>query len=312
MESVRPTLWCFAWLAAVGAALVGCADSPSPSSVAKADSPKKVLPEKAEEKPAADQPEPSDIATASDVVSNEVASKELAEAGWGSLKGKFIYDGVAPKPAKINANAGGCNNNNLFDESLVVSPSGELANVIVWVRTPGVKIHSDYNQTKAKAVQIDNKNCRFDPHIVTYWTAQPLELKNSDPAGHNINASLQKNTAFNIIVPGNAAVENKDVKVSETLPVPMQCNIHKWMNGFLVVQDHPYMSVSADDGTFELNNLPIGELEFQVWHEKAGYVREVDVNGKPTEWKRGRVTLTIKPGENDLGVVKVPASLFNK
>jgi hypothetical protein len=294
-------------LAAVGAALVGCADNPPPAPVAKADSPEST-PEKIRAKLASDQSEPSDVSTTSDK-----ASDEPAEEGWGTLKGKFVYDGVAPQPAKINANAGGCNNNNLFNESLVVSKDGELANVIIWVTTPKVKIHSSYDDLKKTTMSLGNKNCRFDPHVATYWTEQPLELKNFDPVGHNFDASgLQNNIAFNDSVPANGAAIKTGIRKSERLPTGVKCGSHTWMQGWLLVQEHPYMAVTAPDGTFEIENLPTGELEFQFWHEKAGYVREVNVEGKPAEWKRGRATLSIKPGENDLGVVKVPASLFNK
>ena len=50
----------------------------------------------------------------------------------------------------------------------------------------------------------------------------------------------------------------------------------------------------------------VGELEFQVWHEKCGYLV---VDG----WVRGRFTVSINAGAaNKLGEVKVPPALFDK
>ena len=59
------------------------------------------------------------------------------------------------------------------------------------------------------------------------------------------------------------------------MPVKVACNIHPWMNAWLVVKDHPYMAVSDDNGKLEIKNLPAGEWSFQIWQEKAGYLREV-------------------------------------
>jgi hypothetical protein len=82
------------------------------------------------------------------------------------------------------------------------------------------------------------------------------------------------------------------------------------MHGVLVVQDHPYMAASADDGTFEIKNIPAGEHEFQFWHEAPGYLKNLKFQGGSTD-RRGRAKLTIPAGGTlDLGDIKVPASVL--
>jgi uncharacterized protein (DUF2141 family) len=52
--------------------------------------------------------------------------------------------------------------------------------------------------------------------------------------------------------------------------IPVKCDVHPWMNGWIGVQNHPYATVTGDDGAFSLKNLPPGEYEIEAWHEKYG------------------------------------------
>ena len=57
-----------------------------------------------------------------------------ADAQWGNLKGKFVYDGKAPAPQKLNvAKEPMCTEHNPVDESLLVGPDGGLKNVVIFV-----------------------------------------------------------------------------------------------------------------------------------------------------------------------------------
>ncbi len=70
--------------------------------------------------------------------------------------------------------------------------------------------------------------------------------------------------------------------------------------------------VSKADGSFEIENLPVGEeLEFQLWHEKGGYLDEFTLGGKKASAKRGRIDFTVEEGGTDLGDIVVDAKMFN-
>ena len=85
------------------------------------------------------------------------------------------------------------------------------------------------------------------------------------------------------------------------------------MIGWVAVKDDPYFAVSGKDGGFEIQNLPAGSWTFQVWHEKARFVTEVQRNGQPASWSKGRFTIEIAPdGTADLGEIRVAPSLFGK
>jgi hypothetical protein len=234
---------------------------------------------------------------------------------WGNLKGRFVFDGKAPTPEALPVSKEPLclQPPTVVDESLVVNDKGGLANVVVWVRGPkDLKINPDYEKAAKDTVTLDNKHCRFEPHVVAMRTSQPLEVKNSDPFAHNTNIAGVANSLPNQVIPANSS-DTKAVALPEALPVGVTCNIHGWMKGWLLVRPDPYFAVSDKDGNFEIKNLPAGtELEFQVYHEKSGYVQKAKIDGKDPMWTRGRFKMTIKPGDNNLGEIKLEPTQFNK
>lgn len=243
--------------------------------------------------------------------SASVSAAQAAE--WGSLKGRFVYDGDAPTPLKLNVNkdVAVCSKHAPVDESLVVGSDGGLGNVLIYVRSKKkLDVHPDYQQEADAKVSLDNKGCRFEPHIALMRTSQTLEIKNSDPVGHNTKADCVKNTSFNILIPSGETLDRKLTR-EETVPIKVGCNIHPWMTGFVLVRNSPYMAITGEDGSFEIKNIPAGKHEFQLWQEKSGYLRGIEVGGKKTS-KKGRIKLDIEAGETkDLGDILIDPDVLS-
>lgn len=247
-----------------------------------------------------------------------LAANPLCAADWGDVTGTFIFDGPIPKPdpAVINKDLEVCGKHNLVDESLLVSPNGGLQNVVVWIYARAGSeptIHPSYAETEKAEVVLDNKNCRFAPHVLAMRTTQTLVLANSDPVGHSSKIDFFANNPVNPNLPAGGQMKLAGlVTQAERLPCPVSCGIHGWMRGHVLVQEHPYFAVADANGKFTIKNVPAGEWTFKFWHEKSGYVQEVNVGGKDETWKRGELKLDVKAGDNDLGMIKVKPAAFEK
>ncbi len=235
-----------------------------------------------------------------------------ASAEWGTLKGRFVLSGDVPAAAAltVDKDVEVCGKHKLVSEEVVVGEDKGIANVVVFVRDKKVKVKPEL-EAAAKNVKpvLDNLHCRFEPHVLFVQAGQELVIKNSDPVGHNSNIASIKNTPINVLVAADGQSE-ATFKDYEAIPVQVTCNIHPWMKGWIVVRDNPYAAVSKSDGTFEIADLPAEEVELQFWHEKAGYIGEMTINGKAEKVSKGRKKMTIAAGGTDLGEIGLDAKLF--
>jgi hypothetical protein len=206
-----------------------------------------------------------------------------ADAQWGSIKGQVVLDGkldplklLVKKGDAAAKDAAVCAAQDVPDESVVVDEkTNGIANVIVYLRRKPEKIHPKFDKPAAAKVTYDQMGCKFIPHATILQTNQKLSVVSGDAIAHNTRATPLKNQGFNFIVKANDR-EGTDVpfKLAENLPIEIRCDIHPWMRGWVMVVDHPYATVTAADGTFEIKDLPPGDNEFRVWQEKVGYLEK--------------------------------------
>ncbi len=234
-----------------------------------------------------------------------------AFAEWGTLKGKFVLQGEVPAaaPLTVDKEVEICGKHKLVSESVVVGDDKGIANVVVFVRDKKVKVKPELEAAAKEAKPVlDNLNCRFEPHVVVVQVGQQLVLKNSDPTGHNSNIASIKKPSNDIIPTGGQVIKSFDS--DEAIPAQVSCNVHPWMKSWLVIRNNPYAAVSKADGSFEIADLPAEELEIQFWHEKAGYLGEMTINGKAEKVSKGRKKIVIAAGGTDLGEIGLDAKLF--
>jgi len=254
------------------------------------------------------------IACGAIVASCGLASGMAGAEEWGTIKGRFLYGGDAPSAAELKADKDVevCGKHKLVNEELAVGADKGVANVVVFVRDKGVKVHPDAAaEAKATKVVLDNKDCRFSPHVVVVQTGQPLIIKNSDTVGHNSNVATLKNPPSNSLIPAGGE-SSIPFASEEAVPAQVTCNIHPWMKGWVVVRPNPYAVVSAADGSFEIKNVPAGEVELQLWHEKAGYIGEITVGGKSEKIAKGRRKVKVEAAGTNLGEMVLAPGLFQK
>jgi hypothetical protein len=159
---------------------------------------------------------------------------------------------------------------------------GKLANVFVYVKEG---LGDRTFPTPQQGVEIDQDGCRYHPHILAIQANQDLIIKNADGILHNINTQPTVNQGFNVSQPVEMETR-KSFSMPEVM-IPVKCDVHGWMEAYIGVQNHPYMAVSAEDGTFSLADLPPSTYTIEAWHELYGtQTQTVTVGPKET----GQVT----------------------
>ncbi len=211
----------------------------------------------------------------------------LADAA--TVAGLVKFEGAPPKmpPMQMGADAFCASQHPtpVPDEEVVVGAGGELANVIVFVKNAPA---GPANTTPAV---LDQRGCKYIPHVSAVQVGQPIQIKNSDNTLHNVHAMPKTNSAFNEGQPVQGMVSTKKFDKVEMTPFRIKCDVHGWMKSYMAVLPHSYHSVSQMNGTFSIGNLPPGTYTLVAWHEKYGQQEQaVTVGAKETK----QVTFTFK------------------
>jgi hypothetical protein len=244
------------------------------------------------------------------------AAAESTGTGWGTLKGRFKFVGTppAPSPLKADKDTEVCGKGGqIMDNSLVVASDGGIANIALYARAK--RVHDSAKplaEGEGPQVIFDQKNCMFLTHVMAFQLGSKLDIKNSDPIGHNTKVDPQKGVPFNQTLAVGQSVPYAATS-EETLPATVSCSIHPWMRAYLLPRKDKYFAVTKADGTFEIANLPAGEeVEIQVWHERAsGPGGALALDKKELKWtSKGRFKVKLEPDQTLELALEVPAAAF--
>lgn len=212
------------------------------------------------------------------------AANPVDQATAGNVTGVVKFTGSKPKMQKIAMGADAycktAHTTDMYSEEVVVNPNNTLKFVYVYVKSG---LGALKFPVPTEPVVFDQKGCVYTPHVAAVQAGQPLKVRNSDSVLHNVNARPTKNQGFNFGQPVQGMETAKMFSTPEVM-IPVKCDVHPWMHGWIGVQDHPFASVTGDDGSFSLKNLPPGAYEIEAWHEKYGTaVQKVTVGAKETK-----------------------------
>ncbi|HLL16508.1 MAG TPA: carboxypeptidase regulatory-like domain-containing protein [Pyrinomonadaceae bacterium] len=230
-----------------------------------------------------------------DVAEDEGGATETAGVPYkssgneGSITGAINFTGEAPAPKPISMDADAAcaqTNPNPQTEDVVVK-DGKLANVLVYVKdgktADGKSITGFTFEVPATEVVLDQKGCRYIPHVLGMMAGQKLKVLNSDPTAHNVHPSPKSNKEWNQSQPANAAPIIQTFTRAEIV-VPVKCNQHPWMKANIGVMKHPLYAVSGENGAFEIKGIPPGTYTVATWHERYGEKSQsVTIGAKETK-----------------------------
>ncbi len=121
-------------------------------------------------------------------------------------------------------------------------------------------------------VKIDQSHLAFAPHVLVIQQGTTVEFKNDDNVGHNVYWPAihhDKKLAHNMGTWPQGL--SKPFTFTEVGDVPLLCNVHPEMSGYIFVVPTPYFAVTDKDGNFVIKNVPPGQYTVKTGSE----------NGKP-------------------------------
>jgi len=197
-----------------------------------------------------------------------------------TIEGVVDFTGKAPTPGKLHREADPFCAKKPMTDPTVLTKGGKLQNVWVHV-SKGAK---EAAKVPATAVEMDQKDCMYEPRFTTAVVGQKIQAKNGDPVLHNVHTYLGSATLFNKGMPNDKAAPIEYTAKDEGM-MKWKCDVHPWMRGFIGVSKSGLQAVTGADGSFKIENVPPGKYTIEAWHEKYGTkTQEVTVEaGKPAK-----------------------------
>ena len=206
---------------------------------------------------------------------------------WGSIKGRLVYKGDAPKMNEIELDKLGLAAKDLewfkstgpvMNQEWVIDPkSKSIQWVYVWLLPENPKGTFKPHESLLEIpkdkllVPVDQDPIGYVPHAVAIQLGQGLLMRNKGPIGHVFNFTAFENESFNKAMAPNSEIVVDKIKLEKSA-IQINCPPHPWERMWLRVFGHPYFAVTNANGEFEIKLAPSGKCRLVVWHEKAGFL----------------------------------------
>ncbi|MFI5305036.1 MAG: carboxypeptidase regulatory-like domain-containing protein [Nitrospiria bacterium] len=192
----------------------------------------------------------------------------------GELSGKILITGqprsTPPHQAKSDANY--CGPEIEYESNKVNVENLGLANTVVSLE--GI---SRGKKHLPSTIPLEMIKCQFRPNIFTGVVGDNYGLFNRDPLLHNVHLRSGDTTIFNIALYPNG---KKIVKpLTQPGVINVKCEIHPFMSATMVIFDHPYFTVTNQNGEYTISDIPAGKYMVRIWHEGISTSeKEVTIN----------------------------------
>jgi plastocyanin len=189
---------------------------------------------------------------------------QLAQsADSGSVSGKVRFKGTPPPARKvaITTDPSVCGTDQQSEEAVVGADKGVKYAV---VRLIGVKVAP----AAVQPVALEQKGCKFVPHVLIVRKGSDFDIVNDDGISHNIHTHSTVNPSIN---KAQTPLKKKlSQKFDQAENIRITCDIHPWMRAWIVVAEDAFAVITDETGSFKLPNVPPGTYKLEVWHEKFG------------------------------------------
>ncbi len=230
---------------------------------------------------------------------SDVRAYEVSEiVNGGTISGKITFQGAAPPPKlfPVNKDPEVCGTERMLKE--VVVRNGLLQGAVLILEEvkagkpfPVARYRGEppgegefrYSGGEGLPLEIFTKGCNFGPFTGVLTLDEPVRFLNKDPIKHILHSVSSRDDKGLIL----RTVHNRELRpdtmvertfLASTLKtdrvVGIHCNRHDFMQSWFYVVTNPYYSLSDQEGTFVIDQVPAGHYELLAWHPTLGLKRQ--------------------------------------
>ena len=128
---------------------------------------------------------------------------------------------------------------------------------------------------------MDQKGLKFVPSLLIVQQGTTVEFQNDDSVQHNVfwpSVGGNKKEGHNLGTWPKG--DKRAFKFDAPGVVPLLCNVHPEMAGYIIVSPTPYFAETDASGSYKIENVPDGKYNVVAWHEgMKTQTKSVDVAG---------------------------------
>ena len=218
---------------------------------------------------------PSDPVWPSEEIEPTASAPPVLGSG-GAVEGRVLFEGNSiPAVTEVENTTDPDHCGRIHSlENVVVSPDNRgIRNAVVAVAD--LPLPEGYEPPVSRLV-LDNRKCRFEPHVSVLTVGSQIEAVNSDPFYHSVHLYGLKQL--------NVSLSTSRSRLIELPKRPgyliVKCDVHGWMQAYIRVDPHPFHAVTDAGGRFRIDGIPSGTHRLEVWHEHFG-PQEYSVSVEP-------------------------------
>jgi plastocyanin len=189
-----------------------------------------------------------------------------ARADGGTITGTVRWKGAVPERAPLErASDPVCVRTPRASEEIVVEKA-RVKDVLVRLAIGSAGTHA----APATPAIVQQDACMYAPRVTGIVAGQAVEIRNGDPTFHNVRGNRGGKVVWNLAQPAGAAPLTRAEVGRPGDVVELHCDVHPWMQAWIVVQDHPYFAVTGVEGAFTIKGVPPGTYTLEAWHPVLG------------------------------------------
>jgi plastocyanin len=144
----------------------------------------------------------------------------------------------------------------------IVRRNRDYAGVVLWLEPVGRAAPAP----PPRRAEMKQQDKTFKPHVVAVPVGGAVDFPNLDPFFHNA-FSLFAGQPFDL--PLYAPGVTRSVTFRRPGIVRVFCQIHALMSAIIAVVDSPWYVVTTESGQFHIDDVPPGEYQLHIFHERA-------------------------------------------